>query len=388
MFKKILRFSFYLFSLVLCFLTLEFVFNPSAFSGIQELVYQKKLASTVAPFPKTPHQVYFEWSYAGKLYNFTQTFYESTYQFFVNQEKSFYYLGELPLGWEENYYGIFIRSINGDDSIKELVNNLKSLAQKNNLKEEETLELAVAFVQAIPYDEATAAKVLSENKEEKPHYPYEVLYQKKGICSDKSFLLWRIVRELGYSVALLEYDKANHMAVGIKCPQEYSTEKSGLCFTETTSSGHKIGIVPYLSSENNQALSSSGFPGNLSEEKYKKLEDPKIYQISQGKTYSRIAITIEQINQLQFTGNTLEKNKKELEALKKETSRLEDQLKKLGEKLSEYKARNDFENYNQLVGEYNELSLSVQKSVSTYNQEVTQYNRLVKEYNSLAESLN
>lgn len=87
--------------------------------------------------------------------------------------------------------------------------------------------IAISLVQNIPFD---ANSVANDNITDK--YPYEVLYTNNGICSEKSELLAYILRELGYGVVMFDFD--THIAVGIKCPMEYSYVNSGYAFIETT----------------------------------------------------------------------------------------------------------------------------------------------------------
>ncbi len=87
-------------------------------------------------------------------------------------------------------------------------------------------------MQNIPYDMEGAASGNLTNR-----YPYEVLYDHKGVCGEKSRLLAFIIKELSYAVYLLDYEKEDHMAVALKCPMEYSQYSyngTGYCFVETT----------------------------------------------------------------------------------------------------------------------------------------------------------
>lgn len=87
--------------------------------------------------------------------------------------------------------------------------------------------IAISLVQSIPYDWQGLSGQFPER------YPYEVVYDNRGICGEKSKLLAFLLKELGYGVVLFNYDQ--HMAVGIKCPAEYDYLDSGYCFVETTS---------------------------------------------------------------------------------------------------------------------------------------------------------
>lgn len=86
--------------------------------------------------------------------------------------------------------------------------------------------IAINLVQRIPYDEDSykQGKVLNR-------YPYEVLYDNKALCGEKSRLLAYTLKELGFGVVMFMFD--THQAVGIKC-DNFSFRNSGYCFVETT----------------------------------------------------------------------------------------------------------------------------------------------------------
>ncbi|MBU2104568.1 MAG: hypothetical protein KKF67_02220 [Nanoarchaeota archaeon] len=96
------------------------------------------------------------------------------------------------------------------------------------------VKIATSIVQNISYNEVSNLTSIESALNYK--YPYEVLYDMVGICSEKSDLLVLLLKELGYGVAILYYPSENHEAVGIKCPVKKSIEESGYCFIETTSS--------------------------------------------------------------------------------------------------------------------------------------------------------
>jgi hypothetical protein len=92
--------------------------------------------------------------------------------------------------------------------------------------------IAISLVQSIPYDTDSAEADNLTNR-----YPYEVLFDQMGVCGEKSRLLAFILREIGYGVYLLDYEKEDHMAVALRCPVEYaqySYNNTGYCFLETT----------------------------------------------------------------------------------------------------------------------------------------------------------
>lgn len=92
--------------------------------------------------------------------------------------------------------------------------------------------IAISLVQNIPYDTDSAEAGNLTNR-----YPYEVLFDQTGVCGEKSRLLAFILREIGYGVYLLDYEKEDHMAVALKCAAEYAQytyNGTGYCFVETT----------------------------------------------------------------------------------------------------------------------------------------------------------
>lgn len=94
---------------------------------------------------------------------------------------------------------------------------------------DDQLRVAVSLVQNIPYD-YTALSLNSVNN----RYPYEVIYDNKGVCGEKSRLLAFILRDLGFKVALLRFEAENHQALGVACPSQYDYEDTGYCFIEAT----------------------------------------------------------------------------------------------------------------------------------------------------------
>ncbi len=107
---------------------------------------------------------------------------------------------------------------------------IKSKDQKNEAN------MAIRMVQNIPYDYQALYYTYLVGR-----YPYEVLYDNAGVCGDKSQLLAFLLKELGYSVVIFEFNSENHMAVGILCDEgNYNTN---YCFIEATEPT-KVGFIP------------------------------------------------------------------------------------------------------------------------------------------------
>lgn len=140
-----------------------------------------------------------------------------------------YRLDSAPKDPRASFYELFLKSKTADSSISELVSVFEQMAASNNWSDDELVELVLAFIQYIPYDEMKAKSSSPE-----PYYPYETLYLNKGVCSDKTFLAYQILDEMGYGVAIIDMPDINHSAIGIACEKKYSLENSGYCYAETT----------------------------------------------------------------------------------------------------------------------------------------------------------
>jgi hypothetical protein len=111
-----------------------------------------------------------------------------------------------------------------------LIIQIENLARNR----EDQMRITVSLVQNIPFGNSDKTIQIGDSKIEYQRYPYEVLYDMQGICSEKSELLILLLREIGYGSAFLYYNLENHEAVGINCPKEESLNNTGYCFVETT----------------------------------------------------------------------------------------------------------------------------------------------------------
>lgn len=118
------------------------------------------------------------------------------------------------------------------ENLLPLVEKIKSLTPDVHTQ----ARIAISLVQNIPYTD-----IASYEK-----YPYVVLWEHGGACSEKSDLLLFFLRELGFETATLVYKNENHRAVGIKCPDDYDVGESGYCYVETT--------TPKIITDNNSGI--------------------------------------------------------------------------------------------------------------------------------------
>ncbi len=183
-----------------------------------------------------------------------------------------------------DYYGEIERSIKyysvpptkRDFVIKKIDNEmqkyfLKELVEKIKLEtsnKDDQARIAISLVQQLSYDWES-----SKTHNLKDRYPYQVLYDQKGVCGEKSQLTAFLLRELGYGTVLFLYESEDHEAVGIKCPSEYSYEGTGYCFVEnnapsiiTDSSGDYIGVGKLTSAPEIVLISEGESLESVSEE--------------------------------------------------------------------------------------------------------------------------
>ncbi|MBM3256013.1 MAG: hypothetical protein FJZ04_00890 [Candidatus Moranbacteria bacterium] len=347
------------------------------------------VSQPIRKFPdlQDPKDVLYKWTYQKKPYELKLTLYKTAYDFYQSSPKEYSYSGELPQNWEEEYYGMFIRQNPLDKTINALADSLKGLAVRNRLSDDQTVEMIAAFAQNIPYDNDRARIIESGAENEKPNYPYEILYEQKGVCSDKSFLLTAILRELGFGTALFEYKSEKHLAIGIRCPYENSTYGSGYCYTETTQPGHKIGVIPDLSAADNLAVAKkelSQFSDNGSgNQAVKKLGTAKIFQKRDGRVYNGIVSTLKNQARINTLENEISSLKNELTLLKNQLESQNKAIDGLAKKLEGLKKAKNYAAYNSLVPEYNQKVGDNKKTSADYNRKVNLYNQKINEYNKL-----
>jgi len=335
-----------------------------------------------------PKEASFKWSYGGASYNIELTLYQSLYDFYRISPKSYEYSGTLPADWEAQYYGMFLKVAKNDTSASEIAGQIRELASKKKLTNDQTVELAVAFVQSIPYDDARARLILSGSGS--TNYPYETLYEGKGVCSDKSFLLANVLKEMGYGTALFAYDAEKHMAVGIECPKQYSSYDSGYCYIETTNQGFRIGMIPDINAQSGSAVGLKELDyfnqSQTSQFDEKSLGNVNIVLVSGGNIYSGIVQSYALAKQIDSLRAQLSAEAKNIVSVKKNLDADYADIEKLNSRMKKFKKDGDYEGYNSLVSKYNNLVEDYQRAVKKYNQQVANYNAKVKQYNSLIKS--
>lgn len=335
----------------------------AAISGGGYYYYLKFYAFPTAENPKA---VTYDFQFKGQDFKIDEIVYQSIYAYYQRKPKGVF------VGQETNSIAKYLDLPKEDLTIISLTDQVEQLAKQKGYDSDQTAELAVAFVQSIPYDFVKAQTDLTH-----PDYPYEVLFNNKGICSDKSFLADSILEHLGYGTAIFTFDKEEHMSAAISCPSQYSNFDSGYCMVETTSTGIKIGSVPDIKA-NNQAVTRTEIgayqKGQDTATDIVKLSPPQIFAKRQGQTYSGIIKTVALEKQISDLSNTLATSRTTI-------TTDETKLDSMKSELDTLKSQGQFDQYNALVPPYNSLLSQIQAEIKTYNANVDLYNKLIKQYN-------
>ncbi|MEM7035691.1 MAG: transglutaminase-like domain-containing protein [Bacteroidota bacterium] len=183
-----------------------------------------------------PQRRDFQFEVDGKATNLALSLDPNVNRKFEMSPHSYAYTGRLPRDWRTDYYKMFLQHRDDEATLRQILDQLRQLGGG----EDEMVERVVAFVQgAISYDYATAHNI----DQGQIRYPYETLWDGTGVCSDKSMLLAKLLLMLGYGVSIMSFERANHMAVGLKVPREHGQYRTEYAFVESTNYT-RIGTVP------------------------------------------------------------------------------------------------------------------------------------------------
>ena len=168
-------------------------------------------------FEITPVDFVYTWVYRSQPKKVDVTLFTEEFHYLSEQKR--------PELLDNSFAISFINEPWQEDVIQEIVSDLKSYGDDDD----ETLRMALQFVRSIPFNRTV----------ERWTYPYETLYLGQGVCADKTFLAAAIAEELGYKVAIMGYNEADHMILGIGCQEEYRYWEE-YCFVDVTSYHHYV----------------------------------------------------------------------------------------------------------------------------------------------------
>ena len=113
-----------------------------------------------------------------------------------------------------------------------------------DINEVQTLDYVITFIRNMPYIVTNIATPYDGI----PRYPLETLFEREGDSEDTSILVAGLLHRMGYDVALLVIEDAQHMAVGVSLPGDHGSyfEYNGkqYFYLETTQLGWSLGEIP------------------------------------------------------------------------------------------------------------------------------------------------
>lgn len=226
--------------------------------------------SCISKFEVGPKEEEYEYILRGVSSSISYTVYRGLNDYLASLSRYFTCDPNCPS--DEEMQLSFLDEVNQDKYLTGLVSMIES---KSSVKDDQA-RIAISLVQKISYDLEGFTTSNLNNR-----YPYEVLYNKLGVCGEKARLLAFVLRELGYGVVLFNFETENHMAVGVKCPLQYSYMNTGYCFVETASptiitnsKGEYVG-VGQLSSTPDIYTVSSGISFDTVSEEYNDAQEWK-----------------------------------------------------------------------------------------------------------------
>ena len=201
------------------------------------------LYSTASAHSVVEQDGYYEiehtWKYGDKECSITLNISTNLYDYYQNEREHLAYRyqfngGEIP----PNYYS-FMLSEHDRPVMRALANEFSN----HGTTEKEQIQLALTFVQSLPY----AYDSTTKGTDEYLRYPIETLVDGLGDCEDKVALLSALLYEMDLDFILLILPE--HMAVGAHC-DEVDAERYLLFrekkyyYLETTMEGWQIGQIP------------------------------------------------------------------------------------------------------------------------------------------------
>jgi hypothetical protein len=174
-------------------------------------------STEIVNYKTNPNYRTFYYVSDGSKYSLSTTLYGGLSDYFSKEDHSYHYDMD-----QETIMELLENPVQ-DENIKPLIEQIK------NHPVNEQPRIAISLVQHIPYN----WEKYNNPSNVDWYYPYETLYNNKGVCADKSLLLAYLLNELGYDTVLFEF--SNHMAVGIKTTSNrYSFYNTEYAFIEST----------------------------------------------------------------------------------------------------------------------------------------------------------
>lgn len=191
--------------------------------------FVKKNNICTSSYQKDSKRIYLKYTLRGENSSLNFVVYGYFADYISKVPRSIYYSS----GDNSSRADFILKAMNEEKQREFLMPLVIKIQNITNDKEDQA-RIAISIVQSIPFGASNKTSTFGNNKINYSRYPYEVLYDMKGICGEKTDLLAFLLRDLGYGTASFYYSSYNHEALGIKCPIKESLMESGYCFVETT----------------------------------------------------------------------------------------------------------------------------------------------------------
>lgn len=196
--------------------------------GCSEVAYGED-ENCFSRYQNQSKQITFEYILRGKRGEINYTVYKGLVDYLDGLDRTIFYdEGQSPSRGDFELKKIY------EEEQRELILPLILKIKEKTSDKNDQFRIAVSIVQEIDFGFSNKTDILFGREISHQRYPYEVLYDLKGICGEKSELLALLLKELGYETALFYYQDENHESVGVGCPEEYAHKDTGYCFIETT----------------------------------------------------------------------------------------------------------------------------------------------------------
>lgn len=186
----------------------------------------------------------YRWVYEGRMYEVKLTINLLDYRYY--REKKERIIKEMEKDgvidiYDHCYY--YPRMVVVDRYIKELAFKLYELSPYKYGTG--LINFVASFAQSIRYN-LTGEIIIIDGvvHMDNPKFPLETLVE-GGDCEDKAILASALLKALRYNIALVLFERPDHIMVGVKTSCLYSGwNVKGYCLLETSSYGWKLGSIP------------------------------------------------------------------------------------------------------------------------------------------------
>jgi hypothetical protein len=341
--SRLSRYFFYCFVFIVIFAASSVYLG--GLLGPKDLVITPQIDPVAQPLPQlvANHSFPFE----GATVEVTIPINNSVYQGALQADQEITVYGNVSENtWIADSYRAMITDPAQDDFYRDLTGEFNKIRVRNDLSDDEYLELMAVYVQSLQYEADT---------DNPAKYPIETAMDGAGDCEDKSLLLAGLLSHEGYQVALFSFGPEDHMAVGVGS-DSYLYKNTGYAFVETTVYSY-VG-VPTTTLAGGVVLRS----------------DPVVIPIGNGtKVYTSGNETSYLEDIVVLTQNRIEEMEPQLNASAQDLDAKQARISSLEAQMVLMKSRGDLQGYNSQVSAHNAL-------VTDYNTELGGYRRTLALY--------